>query len=225
MMMKPQAVLFDMDDTLIDTTRSYRASTLATADFFGVELSSADIAAAKAAGNANNDWAMTQRLLWERGVEVSLAEVTRVFEEFYQGTDSRAGLRLQESLLVEVDFLRRLAGRLKLGIVTGRPHRDAVRLLQEQGIEELFGAVVTMDDAPLKPDPAPVRLACERLGVQRAWMVGDTPDDMRSACAAGVLALGVIAPGDDPALARTALLAAGAARVLSKLTELEELLP
>ena len=42
-----------------------------------------------------------------------------------------------------------------------------------------------MEDAPPKPDPQPVRLALARLGVERAWLVGDTPDDMRAARAAG----------------------------------------
>jgi phosphoglycolate phosphatase-like HAD superfamily hydrolase len=76
--------------------------------------------------------------------------------------------------------------------------------------------MVCMEDAPAKPDPASVRLACSRLGVERAWMVGDTPDDIAAARAAGVVPIGF---GAEP----EALLAAGAARVLSNLEELSEL--
>jgi len=65
-----------------------------------------------------------------------------------------------------------------------------------------------------------VRLAIERLGVERAWMLGDTPDDAAAARAAGVLPLAVGGEADAAALHR-----AGAARVLHDATELEDLLP
>jgi phosphoglycolate phosphatase-like HAD superfamily hydrolase len=56
-------------------------------------------------------------------------------------------------------------------------------------------------------------------------MVGDTPDDVRSARSASVVPLGVIAPSDDPDMARRALIGAGAGRVLVSLNELKERLP
>ena len=84
---------------------------------------------------------------------------------------------------------------------------------------------MTREDAALKPDPAPVRLALERLGVELAWMVGDTPDDLVAARGAGVVPIGVVPPGADPCRARTALQAAGAARVLSRTEDLTALLP
>jgi HAD superfamily hydrolase (TIGR01548 family) len=214
-----------MDDTLVDTSESYREAIRATAAAFGVELGQEEIGAAKAAGNANNDWELTRRLLAERGVERSLAEVTARFEQLYQGTADAPGLRARERLLLPRKALAELAGRLKLGIVTGRPRADAVAFLNEQGISELFATVVTMDDAPLKPSPEPVRLALERLGVTRAWMVGDTPDDVRAARAAGVVPLGVVAPLDETETAGPALFAAGAARVLDDLAAIKELLP
>jgi phosphoglycolate phosphatase-like HAD superfamily hydrolase len=110
-------------------------------------------------------------------------------------------------------------------VVTGRPRRDAERFLSDHGLADCFATVVTMDDAPIKPDPAPVRLALERLGSRHAWMVGDTPDDLRAARGAGVLPLGVLAPQDEPERARSALAAAGAARILDRLDDLLEMLP
>ena len=56
-------------------------------------------------------------------------------------------------------------------------------------------------------------------------MVGDTPDDIRAARAAAVLPIGIVAPGDDPDLARSALADAGAARILTTVNELLEILP
>ena len=61
------------------------------------------------------------------------------------------------------------------------------------------------------------------MGVTRAWMLGDTPDDLAAARAAGVVPIGVIAPGDDPVRARERL--RPAARILEKTIDLEEMLP
>ena len=70
-----------------------------------------------------------------------------------------------------------------------------------------------------------MRLALQRLGVKRAWMLGDTPDDVLAARAAGVLPVGVTAAGEAPGEADAALITAGAGRVLATLTDLEGLLP
>jgi phosphoglycolate phosphatase-like HAD superfamily hydrolase len=112
-----------------------------------------------------------------------------------------------------------------LAVVTGRPRSDARRFLDEQGIADLFSTMVCMEDGPSKPDPAPVRLALKRLGANTAWMVGDTPDDMRAARNADVVPIGVPAVGDDPSSMQHALVAAGAARVIDEPNDLEELLP
>jgi len=85
--------------------------------------------------------------------------------------------------------------------------------------------VVCMEDGPLKPDPAPVRTAASRLGVERAWMVGDTPDDIRAASGAGVVPIGIAAPGPDPDAGTIALREAGAATILNTIEDLLELLP
>src|SRR5438309_659674 len=121
--------------------------------------------------------------------------------------------------------LERLFKRLPLAVVTGRPRKEARWFLERTEIADLFRAVVCMEDAARKPDPEPVRLALERLGVRRAWMVGNTPDDIRAAAGAGVVPLGVVAPGDDLTATAAALTDAGAARVLDRVADLEELLP
>jgi len=61
--------------------------------------------------------------------------------------------------------------------------------------------------------------------VTRAWMVGDTVNDMAAARAAGVLPLGVVPPGEDFPGYPDLLARAGAGRVLSSLSDLEEVLP
>ena len=221
----PEAILFDLDGVLADVSESYRAAILQTALEFGVELTGDEIAAAKARGHSNDDWALTHRLLGVRGVDVPLEEVTRRFEQLYQGTAGTLGLLQKEQPLLTREQLASLGKRLRLAIVTGRPAADARTFLERFGLADLFETVVTREDAPLKPDPAPIRLALERLGAQTAWMIGDTPDDMRAAQGAGVLPIGVIAPGTDPVRERAVLLRCGASQVLSRSKDLLPLIP
>lgn len=210
---RPDALLFDMDGVLADVSRSCRAAIASACASFGVAASPEEIEAAKARGGANDDWAVTRQLLADAGVSTTLAEATARFEEAYQGTDDEPGLRRHETLIPTLALLAELARRFKVGVVTGRPRRDARRFLDEHGVAHLFGAVVCREDAPLKPDPEPVRVAMERLDSSSAWLLGDTPDDVRAALAAGVVPVGVAAPGAGGRM-REALLDAGAARIV-----------
>ena len=169
--MKPDALLLDVDDTLVDTSASYRRAAVLTAEAYGVRVTLDDVSAAKAAGGANDDWLLTQRLIVARGVAAEYDEVKRSFEEFYQGTASRPGLKQEEALLVSRDALERWSTRFTLGLVTGRPRVDADDFLDRYDLRRLFLAVVTMEDAPLKPEPAPIRLSLEKLGTPCAWII------------------------------------------------------
>lgn len=221
----PEALLFDLDGVLADVSGSYREAIVSAARSYGVALTHDDIARAKAEGDANNDWILTQRLLARRGIEAALDEVTARFEAAYQGTPEAPGLWRTERLICEEALFARLSARRPVAIVTGRPRGDMVRFLEMFRLAPYVHATVCMGEAPAKPDPAPVRLALSLLGVERAWMVGDTVDDVRAARGAGVVAFGVVAPGEDRGRAAAALTAAGAARILDHLAELEDLLP
>jgi histidinol-phosphate aminotransferase len=224
----PDALLFDMDGVLADVSRSYRRCIEETVREFGVRVGPADIARAKRAGDANDDWALSWRLIRDGGGTATLDDVTRRFEARYQGSDDSLGLRATESPLIDEATLGRLAARGPLGIVTGRPRIDAERFLRDFGLARFFSIVVCREDAPLKPSPDPIRAACERLGVATAWFVGDTVDDVRAARATGpllaVVPLGVLPPGDDGSSTRPALEAAGAAFVASNATDLARFL-
>ena len=219
----PQAIIFDLDGVIADVSGSQVLAVIETARSFGVNIEPSDIEAAKADGNSNDDWELTRRLCLERGVDAPIEVVTERFETLYQGTAASPGLKMAEQSLVEPAIWREWAAKRPLAAVTGRPRSDAVEFLERFGLMEGLAALVTRDDAPLKPDPAPVMMALEIMGVTRAWMLGDTPDDLAAARGAGVVPIGVIAPGDDPARARERL--RPAARILEKTTELEEMLP
>lgn len=68
---------------------------------------------------------------------------------------------------------------LKLGVVSDAPSREAWMRLCYLNFHHLFDAVVTFDDTMAhKPDPAPFREICKRLDINfnEAIMVGDWPE-------------------------------------------------
>lgn len=137
--------------------------------------------------------------------------------------------------LCHAHWLEQIAARLPLAAVTSWPRAQAERLLHEHAMAGYFKTLVCAEDAPDKPNPAGVELALTRLHVQTAWMVGDTSQDIRAARDACRLGFGVVPLGTVSAQERTGhtdaaayqaqiLLKAGAARVLSDLTELGDML-
>lgn len=225
---EPEAFFLDLDGVLADVSGSYRQAIIQTAEAFGLSLTDDDVSQAKSEGEANNDWILTQRLLDEEGIEAEYEEIKAAYEARYQGEGEHRGLWREESLIFSIDRLRELGERMPIGIVTGRPRRDADRFFEHTGLGEVVEATVCMEDAEQKPSPEPVELLAEQMEVRRAWMVGDTPDDARAARAADavdVLPFGMIAPGEDEETMRPALIEAGCARILEDLDELERLLP
>jgi HAD superfamily hydrolase (TIGR01548 family) len=217
----PRAILLDIDGVVADVSGSYRRCIIETAAHFGVTLERSDIADAKRRGDANNDWVLTRALIAGRVAPndpPSLEEITARFEAIYNGSGGTLGLHECETLIGDAETLRKIAARLPIAAVTGRPRRDAERFLERHGVLDVFSSLVCMEDADApKPDPSSVSLALKQLGVDRAWMVGDTPDDARAARGAGVCPIGVVAPGEEVRASTVALLGAGAGRVVTGL--------
>ena len=110
---------------------------------------------------------------------------------------------------------------LARGLVSSGHGPRVRREVQALGLESSFGAVVCGGEtARRKPDPEPLLLALERLGVPpgEAAYVGDSPEDVAMARAAGVFAVGI--PGGFP---NREALAAARPDVLA--LSLEEALP
>ncbi|MQX35142.1 phosphoglycolate phosphatase [Roseospira navarrensis] len=78
---------------------------------------------------------------------------------------------------------------VRLGVCTNKPHGPTLGVMEALGLAPLFTAVVGGGLIPeKKPDPAPLLLTLEKMGVApgRAALVGDTPYDVGAARAAGV---------------------------------------
>ena len=81
-----------------------------------------------------------------------------------------------------------------LGCVTNKPHAFTRPLLDRLGLSKHFDIVVAGDTvAARKPDPLPLRYACEQSGVTpaRTVMIGDSSSDMLAAQAADVHSIAV----------------------------------
>jgi HAD superfamily phosphatase len=213
--LKPDAVLLDVDGVLVDVSRSYRRAIVDTATYFGATVVAE---AVKVRGNTADDLATTIALLEEQGQKAKPKAVATEFERRYQG-----GLWRHETLRFKPDELRTLADRYPLALVTHRTRKDLYRLLEYHGLLPLFQAVVVKEDGPAKPDPWPVLEALTRLDVRSAWMLGDGEEDVASARGAAVVPIGVPAAGDPDGAG--VLQAAGAARVVGAPAELLDLLP
>lgn len=193
-----------MDGVLAEVSKSFRASIVSTCHKYGATSVDENLIGEwKARGGCNNDWKLSLDLINEdpngtRGL--TLAEVTETFEEFYQGTETTPGLCELETLIPTKSFLEQLCKKAKkVGIVTGRPRKDCIKFLRLHGLENLVGACYCMEDGPAKPDPFPVLQTCKLLGVEPSLdvvLVGDTPDDIRAAVAAGCSGVGVVTPDD-----------------------------
>ncbi|MDZ4199095.1 MAG: HAD family hydrolase [Kiritimatiellia bacterium] len=112
---------------------------------------------------------------------------------------------------------------LRLAIVTNRAGHGARLILQGFGLMEAFPVVIGLDRVTRgKPHPESVLLALKELDVmaESAVLVGDTREDMRSASAAGVRAIGVLT-GSETA---EPLLHSGAAAIVPDLSHLAPLL-
>ncbi len=117
--------------------------------------------------------------------------------------------------LVEPSVVETLAARWPLGVVTSCPRRLAESVLGRHGFAPFVRTVVCSEDGPGKPDPFPVRLALQRLGVTSAWMLGDNPSDVQAARAAGVVPLAIAPHGIGAEAHAERLRAAGAVRLVS----------
>lgn len=82
----------------------------------------------------------------------------------------------------------------ELALVTNKPMRFVPKLLGLFGWEDLFSVVFGGDSlAVKKPDPLPLLMVCERLGVNvcDAVMIGDSKNDVLAGQSAGMATVGL----------------------------------
>lgn len=196
----PDAVLFDLDGTLLDTAEDLVAGVNTILEEDGrppvpletlrpwVSQGGLKLVSMAYGLPMDSDEADA---LWKRyliAYESSISRHSRLFD----------GL---EGILARLESMSR-----PWGIVTNKPTYLTDRLLRELGMRDRPACMICSDTASRsKPWPDPVLLACETIGVspERTLMVGDDERDVAAARAAGADAVvagwGYIRPDDDPA--------------------------
>lgn len=180
-------VLFDLDGTLVDSGRDIAASVNRTLEGMGL----APLPEEEIIGFVGNGVRRTlRRALRRHGRPEAEDEAVRAFK-----TDYRRHCAVHTRPYPGVaDLLGRL-GRARVGVVTNKMAGLAGDVLEAVGLAPLAGVVVGGDETErIKPDPAPLLLACGRLGVPPAGgiMVGDHQNDIEAARTAGMASCGVL---------------------------------
>jgi HAD superfamily hydrolase (TIGR01549 family) len=190
-----QAVLFDWDGTLVNTAEANYRCYVKLFGSYGIPF---DRDAFQRTYSPN--WHLTYSAL-------GLAE------EHWTEADARWLSHYGEEEVVLIEGAReallrvQAAGRMA-GLVTSGDCSRVGRELADLDMAALFQVVVCAEDiVHRKPHPEALLLALDRLGIApaEAAYVGDSPEDVQMARAAGVRAVGI--PGGFPN--REALAAAG----------------
>jgi pyrophosphatase PpaX len=171
-------VLFDLDGTVIDSGGIILASMRhATREVLGREYSDEELM--RSVGGPGLE-AQMQALDPERVGE--LVSVYRAHNEpLHEELVCCAGM---EGVL---EWLR--ADGRRLGVVTAKRRATVELAFEHVRLAHMFDAIVGGDETDRhKPDPAPLLLGAERLGVrpEDTVYVGDSPFDVRAAKAAGM---------------------------------------
>ena len=178
-----EAVLFDLDGTLVDTIPlildSFR---YATQTVLGTPVAD-DILAR----NIGIPLAIQMRHFTDN--EAVADELLRVYRTHNRAHhDERA--RLFEGT---VEALSLIAERgIPMGVVTSKGREIAMRGIDLFDLGRFFQVVVTMDDVDrFKPDPFPLFKAAEAMGIapDATAYVGDSPHDVDAANRAGALSI------------------------------------
>ena len=177
-----KTALFDLDGTLIDSRADLALAINLTRGDFGLPpLPEAAVVAAIGEGI---------RLLLARTIPERADDVDLLLE--HQRAHYRAHF-LDRTVLYPnmAPVLRTLkAHGWRLGVVTNKPAHFIRPILEGLGVSGLFDAAVGGGDSPhLKPDPAPLHLAAERMGTVldgHDWMIGDHFTDLDAAANAGI---------------------------------------
>jgi pyrophosphatase PpaX len=181
---KKQAILFDLDGTLIDTKNLILASfQYATRTVLGKQVPDERVLPLIGIPLLYQMRTIDQERA-EELTEVYRRHNAQVHDTFIRGFEGTG------AMLAAL----RADGR-QLAVVTSKRNGPAHRSLEHFDLSRFFDVVIGSDDTNRhKPDPEPLLVAAARLGVPitSCIYVGDSPYDMQAACAAGAVAVAAL---------------------------------
>lgn len=204
-MRRPDAVLFDLDGVIVDSTPAHAAAWTALFAEEGVAFGPADYEAV-ALGRSRD--AVLREVLGDLAPDRMARLMARKVELVREWLDVH-GLAPLPGTTAFLDALD--AAGIPYAIATSS--RTPELLLGAAGLLERFAVIVDRDDVEHgKPEPDLYLEAARRLGVDpaRCWVVEDAPVGVEAGLAAGCRVIGLAAGGVDHGLSR-------AHRVVSRL--------
>jgi len=183
----PEALLFDLDGTLVDSERENIESVVLAARRWGVELG--DEERSFVVGHSWNE--IHALIVRKHGLTVARDELIAAAVDEKRGLLSAGGHR---ALPGAVELIRRLATRSKLAVVSGASRGEVLDALGGIGVLDAIPVVVGAEDYTHgKPSPEPYLRGLALLGAQaaRTIAVEDATPGILSARAAGTRVIGV----------------------------------
>jgi len=183
--MKPKAIFFDVDGTLIPlkvVIRTFQE----TCKHFNIRI-------------------LTSKKLLDNTIGYKLSEAIakaipeaipfgKEFIKYFEDNQIKNFKKYGKLLPYVKSIFKKIKKRkIKIGIVTTKKRREAIAVLE--GYKLPYDTLVGNDDVKnRKPDPEPVFRACKNLKVKpkECIFVGDTPFDVQAGKSAGCLAIGVL---------------------------------
>ena len=209
------AVIFDVDGTLLNSLEGYRIAASRATEPFGYDVS---YEAVRKALNLN-------RPFWDAIIPEGKPRDEATIVKLRNET-----MRHWPEVLAEfVDILPGLEGALatlrnagvRFGIYTGSAG-ESLPPLRKAGLLEYFEVIVTRSDVQNhKPDPEGLLKCIDEMGLDPEYTayIGDSPHDVQASLAAGIMSVGVLTGAGDSA----SLSEAGAHRVLEDIAGLPDL--
>ncbi len=197
--MKVDAVLFDLDGTLIDSIGIYYKIVDIVFDRLGLPPVPRE-AFVEAAKDGNFQWdSVLPENLQDRKIKV-IEQATEITKEIYPRLFAKhlklipgAG-KILEAISDEG---------MKIGIVTSTPEENMTykrQMLKSAGIDKMIEIIITADDVKNKKPAAEPLIQCiRRLGVApaKSVYVGDARIDIKAGKAAGMKTIGVLTGFDN----------------------------
>jgi len=191
MSLRPDAVILDLDGTIVDSAPEFLATVNRLFDELDRPAVSLD--------QVRNSMGYGIAVLLEHAFKATgklpdpdefEIHVTRAIELFYAHH-----LELTRPFPGVVETLDRLRSTgVRFGLCTNKPHQAAIETLEGLGLDQFFSSVVGRGEAPVqKPNAAHVHAVIEHLHAEPAAvvMVGDTETDIEAAKNARVASVAV----------------------------------
>lgn len=182
-----QAIILDLDGTLLDTAPDLAAAANAVRADFGLPaLTLARVASFVGKGAESlMHRALTDSL---EGV-IEASRLKGAMDRFEHHYERENGLQAKLYPGVSAGLSLMKARGLRLACVTNKPYQFSIKLLQQKGLLADMEFVLGGDSLQQrKPEPLPFLVACERFGLraEQVLAIGDSANDALAARRAGL---------------------------------------